>query len=130
MKLACSSIGVTYRSNGQSVEAIRDISFETADREFLSVVGPSGCGKTTLLRVLAGLLPPERGVVLRAVSPGDSSARVVLVFQEHNLFPWMTVLQNAAFGLEMQRVPQPDRERRAIDVLRRFGLAGGGRLSP
>ncbi len=130
MKLACSGVAVTYRSNGNAVEAIRDISFRAGDREFLAVVGPSGCGKTTLLRVLAGLLPPTSGDVRRTPAPDDPSDRVLMVFQEHNLFPWMTVLQNAAFGLEMQRAPKAGRERRALEVLRRFGLEGREQAYP
>ncbi|MBM3745379.1 MAG: ABC transporter ATP-binding protein [Acidobacteria bacterium] len=123
-------MGVTYTANGTSVCALADVSFETREREFLAVVGPSGCGKTTLLRVLAGLQEPTGGVVERITLPGDQAQRALLVFQENSLFPWMTVLENAAFGLEMQAVGRREREGRARAMLERFGLAGRERAYP
>jgi len=130
MRVRCASVGVTYAANGTSVCALADVSFETREREFLAVVGPSGCGKTTLLRVLAGLQQPTGGGVERIALPGDQAQRALLVFQENSLFPWMTVLENAAFGLEMQGVRRREREGRALAMLERFGLAGRERAYP
>jgi NitT/TauT family transport system ATP-binding protein len=130
MKLKCSQISVTYRSNGSGVRAIEDISFQLEHGEFLAVVGPSGCGKTTLLRVLAGLLKPDRGTVTAEAHHAGETNRALLVFQENNLFPWMTVLENAVFGLEMQGVGSRERESRALAVLHRFGLRGRERAYP
>ena len=96
---------------------------DVAEGEFLSIVGPSGCGKSTLLRTLAGLTEPTTGTVERV---GDSArpSRAYLVFQEDSLFPWMTVLQNAAFGLKMLGVDKESRHAAAVPLLERFGLSG------
>ena len=113
MRLRCSHLRVSFESAKGAVCALHDLSFETREREFLTFVGPSGCGKTTLLRVLAGIVAPGQGKVERIASPADSNQNVLLVCQEHNLFPWMTVLENAAFGCKMQGVPRREREARA-----------------
>lgn len=102
---------------------MRGVSFETKSGEFVSVLGPSGCGKTTLLRLLTGALKPDSGAVDRKPEHGDGPAGALLVRQENSLFPWMTALDNAAFGLEMQSVVRAERERLARAALRKFGLA-------
>ena len=129
MRLRCSKLGVSFKANGQTVHALREVSFETRDGEFLSIFGPSGCGKTTLLRTLAGLIHPDEGTIEHGAVAGGPR-RTLLVFQEDGLFPWMTVLQNAAFGLEMQGVGKTEREARANELLSRFGLAGRERAYP
>jgi len=130
MRLKCSGLGVTFNSQGSRVEALNDVSFETRQGEFLSVVGPSGCGKTTLLRALAGLLSPSEGTVERFPGSADRSWKARMVFQEDSLFPWMTVLENATFGLEMQGVERTEREKRALELLHRFGFAGREKAYP
>jgi NitT/TauT family transport system ATP-binding protein len=121
--LHCHGVSVRYSANGSSVLALENISFETRPGEFLSVVGPSGCGKTTLLRVLSGLIEPSLGRVERPSESGGAGSPLI-VFQEDGLFPWMTVLENAAFGLEMQRVGKSEREARARALLDRYGFEG------
>ena len=123
MRLRCSGLQVAFPSSNGSVLALRDLSFDSREGEFLTFVGPSGCGKTTLLRVLAGLLPPDSGQCERIPAPDDDNPSVLLVSQEHNLFPWMTASANAAFGLEMQGVPRAEREARAGELLARLGCA-------
>jgi iron(III) transport system ATP-binding protein len=94
------------KSFGQVV-ALREVSIELAPHELLALVGPSGCGKSTLLRAIAGLVPPDRGRISlgdRVVDDGrrhvpPEHRRVGLVFQEHTLFPHLTVADNVAFGL-------------------------------
>jgi NitT/TauT family transport system ATP-binding protein len=115
---------VSFPASGGEVPVLRDLSFETGQGEFLTVVGPSGCGKTTLLRTIAGVVRPREGEVQRIITAADTNRRVLLVFQENSLFPWMTALENAAFGLEMQGVEKAERERRAGELLRRYGVAG------
>jgi NitT/TauT family transport system ATP-binding protein len=128
--LACTGLGFTYSDHGRPVCALEDVSFEVRRGEFVSVIGPSGCGKTTLLHVLAGLLPPTTGTVeLFEKAPGQPAGGS-LVFQENSLFPWMNVMENAAFGLEMRKVAKAERERRATGMLERFGLAGRERAYP
>ncbi len=106
------------------------MSFESREGEFLTLVGPSGCGKTTILRVLAGIITPTSGDVERIPSPDDESERVLLVSQEHSLFPWMTAEDNAAFGLEMQGVGKGERRARARALLDRLGFVGRERAWP
>ncbi|MFN7923105.1 MAG: ABC transporter ATP-binding protein [Bryobacteraceae bacterium] len=117
--MECNRVTVSFETSGKSVEVLRDLSLSAHPGEFLSVLGPSGCGKTTLLRSLAGLVQPDSGTV-----SGPKNGRAVMVRQECSVFPWLNVLDNAAFGLEIQGVPRPERERRAQTMLARFGLAG------
>ena len=111
--------------------ALQDVSFTVAEREFVSIVGPSGCGKTTLLMIVAGLAERSGGEVRLDGRPveGPGLDRGV-VFQEFALFPWMTVLENVCFGLEMKGVPRGQR----LEVARRFlamvGLQGFERVYP
>ena len=89
----------TFDGGRGALEVLRDIRFNVAAGEFISIIGPSGCGKTTLLRILHGLEPTTSGVVSisgkRVEAPSPSSA---MVFQQFNLFPWLTVARNAAVG--------------------------------
>jgi NitT/TauT family transport system ATP-binding protein len=124
MRVFCQDVHVRLASKERVVQALQDLSLEVRSGEFVAVVGPSGCGKTTLLRTLAGLIQPQRGSVERLPDPGGDSRPALLVFQENSLFPWMTVLQNAVFGLEMQRVGREERESRARALLDRLGLGG------
>jgi sulfate transport system ATP-binding protein len=92
--------------------------------ESLAIVGPSGCGKTTLLRVLAGLELPDQGDVLIDGAPvrGLSQERAV-IFQEPRLLPWLSVLGNVSFGLEVRGTPKPEAQDRARHYIRLVGLA-------
>ena len=130
MRLHCSHLGIAFESAQGSIRALEDLSFETREREFLSFVGPSGCGKTTLLRILAGIIAPGEGEVQRIVSASDRNQSVLLVSQERNLFPWMTVIENAAFGCEMQGIPRREREDSARKLLHKLGFAGRERAYP
>ncbi len=100
-RLEVNNIGKTFYSDWGEVEALKSISFTSSKSEFISIVGPSGCGKTTLLRIIAGLEKPSTGEVLIEEIPvrGPGHDRAV-VFQDPRLFPWLTVEQNAAFGIE------------------------------
>ncbi|NEH53845.1 ATP-binding cassette domain-containing protein, partial [Rhizobium leguminosarum] len=91
----------SYRSNGTPLQVLRDVNLHVRSGESLAIVGASGSGKTTLLRVLAGLEDSDTGEVLvdgKAVR-GVGAERAV-IFQEPRLLPWLTVLDNVAFGLE------------------------------
>src|SRR5271167_4476228 len=83
----CSHVSVSFGTGAARHRALNDITFDARQGEFLSVIGPSGCGKTTLLRAVANLIQPTEGTIERV--PGE---RILLVFQEDSLFPWMTVL--------------------------------------
>jgi NitT/TauT family transport system ATP-binding protein len=129
MRVVCSDLGVSFDTAGGKVEALADVTFETREGEFLAVVGPSGSGKTTLLKVIAGLIPPGRGTI-RRIPEADPGHRALMVSQENNLFPWMTVLENATFGLKMAGVERAERHARALELLRRFGMSGWDSFYP
>jgi iron(III) transport system ATP-binding protein len=112
------------------VQALRQVSLEVADGEIVFLLGPSGCGKTTLLRCLAGFEEPSAGRILMdgadlaGVPPHRRNT--AMVFQGYALWPHMTVAENVAFGLEVQGLPRPERERRvrhALEVVRIVNLA-------
>ncbi|HTS50278.1 MAG TPA: ABC transporter ATP-binding protein [Bryobacteraceae bacterium] len=124
MNVVCQDVTVRFATRERVVTALRNVSLDVRSGEFLSIVGPSGCGKTTLLRTLAGLIQPQSGVVERIFQPTRRNQPALLVFQDYSLFPWMTVLQNSAFGLEMQGINRSERETRARALLDRLGLAG------
>jgi len=118
--------GVAASPGGVAV--LRDVDLVVPVGTTTTVIGPSGAGKTTLLRVVAGLTPAAAGRVLvdgRDLTDVPAHRRGVgVVFQEPRLFPDRTVADNVAFGLEMVRVPRPERRRRAVELLDRVGLGG------
>jgi NitT/TauT family transport system ATP-binding protein len=107
------------------VLALDDVGFEIADREFCSIIGHSGCGKTTLLNMLAGFEQPTAGHIMVNGKPvGAPSWTRAMVFQDYALFPWLTVRQNIAFGLERKKVPAADRKRIVAEQVALVGLGG------
>ncbi len=120
---ACEAIGHTFASERGPVEALANVTLAVGEHEFVCVVGPSGCGKSTLLRIIAGLETPTTGR-LRFEGPAEShGVRGGLVVQEHGTFPWMSVVENVAFGLELQGMPANERRTRSLAYLERVGLA-------
>lgn len=111
-----------YPSPQGPVVALKDFNLEVQEGEFVCIVGPSGCGKSTFLRILAGLIPLTSGEV--RIVPGEDSRRPLnnIVFQEYAIFPWKTVKDNVAFGLEMRGVPRQERYEIVMDWLQRVGL--------
>ena len=107
------------------VLALDGVGFHVEDHEFCAVLGHSGCGKTTLLMMMAGFEQPTSGAILVDDRPvGEPAWQRTVVFQEYALFPWMTVQQNIAFGLEMKRIGTAER----ADIVRKnielVGLQG------
>jgi putative spermidine/putrescine transport system ATP-binding protein len=104
------------------VQAIREVTLDVADGEFVVLLGPSGCGKTTTLRVVAGFAEPSAGTVvlgardITRLPPWKRNAG--LVFQNYALFPHLTVAQNVAFGLEMRKIAPAESASRIGEVLR------------
>jgi NitT/TauT family transport system ATP-binding protein len=129
--LRINSLSKTYRNGVAGARALEDVTLEVERGEFVTVLGPSGCGKTTLLHLLAGLEAPTAGQVLLGGQPitGWSRQRT-LVFQEGNLFPWLTAEDNVAFGLRLQGMGAAERRARARAVLERLGLHDVEHLYP
>jgi ABC-type nitrate/sulfonate/bicarbonate transport system ATPase subunit len=124
--LQVSSVDKTFEGR-HPLETLRDVSLTVEAGDFVSIVGPSGCGKSTLFNLIAGIEPPSSGeITLRGDE--DSERRCLscgYMFQQDLLFPWRTVLDNAALGLEVSGVCSRDEaRRRAAELLPRFGLEG------
>lgn len=118
--LRCHQVAKTYSSPRGNIVALDGVTFQVGAGQFVAVVGPSGCGKSTLLRLIAGLFEPTGGAI---DFPGWSTPpKRAMVFQEQGLFPWMTALDNAAFGLEMQGASQRERRRQAQQMLDLMGV--------
>jgi len=103
------------------VTALRSTDLTIDSGEFVCVVGPSGCGKTTLLNILADLDQASSGTIAFQVPSADRPLQSV-VFQEQGVFPWLTILDNAAYGLAMRGVGKSKRRAVASAVLKRMGL--------
>ncbi|MBP2144881.1 NitT/TauT family transport system ATP-binding protein [Methanofollis sp. W23] len=114
---------VFVNEKGEEVTALGDINLQVEEGEFICILGPSGCGKTTLLRIIAGLDAPSSG---RAEINGKEIAgpapELAMIFQEYSLYPWRTIIDNAAFGLEVRGVPKEERYAKAREYLDLVGL--------
>ncbi len=106
--------------------AVRDVSLDIADGEFMILVGPSGCGKTTLLRMLAGLEPLTSGTITigdRVVNDLEPRERdIAMVFQNYALYPHMTVARNMGFALKRARVPGAEIDRKVREAAELLGI--------
>ncbi len=122
-KIISRNVTKIYPTVRGPMTALTDFNLDVADGEFVSVVGPSGCGKSTYLRILAGLDTLSAGSVL--IRPGADPKKPLnsVVFQEYAVFPWKTVVDNVAFGLEMRGIGQAERHEVALYWLERVGLA-------
>ena len=122
-ELTIRHLSKSYRLNGTPLNVLKDINLNIRSGETLAIVGASGSGKTTLLRVLAGLEAPDAGDVLIDGKPihGVGSERAV-IFQEPRLLPWLTVLDNVAFGLATQGLPREQARTRARRYVHLVGL--------
>lgn len=118
---SCTALSKHFPAKEEKLRALQDVSFSISQGEFVCVAGPSGCGKSTLLRVMAGLIPKSSGEIHFAPIEG-SRPQTAMVFQSQGLFPWMNVLDNVAFGLEMQGVDAATRHERAREFLEKVGL--------
>lgn len=124
----CEQVSKEFATREGPIRALEEVTFGVREGEFVCIVGPSGCGKTTLLRLIAGLILPTSGSI--TFPQGVRSTRPAMVFQEHGLFPWMTILDNVAFGLEMQGVDVHTRRERATRFLETVGLSAFAKNYP
>jgi NitT/TauT family transport system ATP-binding protein len=125
--LAVHQLGKTYRARrgGREVEALRDVNLTVPEGEFVALVGASGSGKSTFARLVGGLDAPTRGTISVGGRPVTGPGRDRgFVFQADRLFPWRTVLDNVAFGLQAQGTPRRAARAAAAQVVERVGLAG------
>ena len=126
-RVEVSNLQKVYRSGANEVVAIDEFDLNVRDNEFFCILGPSGCGKSTFLRIVSGLISHEGGSV--EIIGGDRGADddrplTNMVFQEHGIFPWKTVIDNVAFGLKMRGVGKKERYDVAQKYINRVNLAG------
>lgn len=112
-------------NKNETVRALEGISLDVYEGEFLVILGPSGCGKSTLLNLFAGFERPTQGEVFfknrEITAPSWERA---IVFQEHGLFPWMTVRENIEFGLKNKKVAEIERKETVSKLVKMIGLEG------
>lgn len=125
-------LGHTYVSRGASSRALDDISLTVGAGRFTVIVGPSGCGKSSLLMMLAGLRQQTEGSILidGRPMPDPDPNRVGVVFQDANLFPWLSAIDNVAFPLMLRGVGKAERLARAAEMLDLVGLSHAGARFP
>jgi NitT/TauT family transport system ATP-binding protein len=118
-------VSLTFDTPKGKLTVVDDVTYDINDGEFIAVIGPSGCGKTTMMSMLAGFQKPTTGKVLFDGTPvnGPGPERGV-IFQEYGVFPWLTVKENIAFGLQLKanHAPAPERKRICEHYLSLMGL--------
>ncbi len=119
--LTIRNLSAVFPDNNGGLRALNDISFDVHAREFVCVLGPSGSGKTTLLRILAGLIPQTSGSFL--FGHGEQPS-IGMVFQQANLLPWRTVIENIKLPLEVRNVDSVTAQEKTHEMIELVGLQG------
>lgn len=126
------NVSLSYPLEGDTVEAVRDVSLKVDPGKFFVLVGPSGCGKSSLLTMLTGLIGPTQGEVsidgARVMGPDPD--RAGMVFQEPNLLPWLSARRNIEFPLQLKNVDKAERRKKSDALLDLVGLAEFGEHFP
>jgi NitT/TauT family transport system ATP-binding protein len=124
--LSASQLSMTFPNGNGGLHVLDGVDLELYEHEFVCIVGPSGCGKTTLLRILGGLQEPTNGEVCFGEEKiARPRRRIGFVFQQANLMPWRTAIENIYLPLELQGMPAPvlqEEARRLIDLVRLSGF--------
>jgi NitT/TauT family transport system ATP-binding protein len=117
--LSLAGISKTFRDGEEICPAITGISLAITPQEIVCIMGPSGCGKSTLLRIIGGLESADTGTIRAASDNTRGEAKTAMVFQDHALFPWLSVFENIVYGLRLsaQRVPEDEIRKRAESLL-------------
>ncbi len=118
--LTVQDLSLTFPDENGGLDALDSASFSVQPQEFVCVLGPSGSGKSTLLRILAGLLQPSSG----SFTYSHARPRIGMVFQQANLMPWRSAIENITLPLELAGVPQEEACRRAQELIDLVGLQG------
>ena len=121
--LKLKNIKKDYVMADSKVEALKGINISFRKSEFVSILGPSGCGKTTLLRLIEGFENPTEGTIKDdGEIVTEPSSKRGFIFQNYSLFPWLNVLDNVMFGLDISGKPEKENKERAMKYLEAVGL--------
>ncbi len=131
-KLSVQQICKQYRVQGNSINVLDRVNLSIQPRELICLVGSSGCGKSTLLSIIAGLIPPSTGEVYVDGQPvtGRPGSDRGMVFQGYTLYPWLTVAQNVAFGLQLRKIPKAEQRQQVDYFLDMVGLTSFAQAYP
>lgn len=121
--LTVKDLHITFAIENGGLQALQGVNFQVAPQEFVCVIGPSGSGKSTLLRVIAGVLQPSRGEVNFSYD-GDREVKIGYVFQQANLMPWRTVIENITLPLELHQISIEDARQKGLELIDLVGLQG------
>lgn len=113
--LKVENINKTYQAKNGEIVALKDISFEVEEGEYVSIIGPSGCGKSTLLSIIAGLEQKTSGQI-------SLDKKIGYMLQKDNLLEWRTILNNVLFGLEVQKAKTKENKEYVLELLKKYGL--------
>ncbi len=120
--LNINNVTLTYQTKDDEITALKDLTFDCKEGEFLSIIGPSGCGKTTILSLVAGLIKPTLGEI--KINSENQTAKDSLgyMLQKDQLFPWRTIEKNIYLPLEVKRKKTPENKAYACSLLEKYGL--------
>ena len=120
--LEIKNVSLTYQTPDDEINAVKDLSFDCKEGEFLSIIGPSGCGKTTLLSLIAGLIKPTSGKILIDGKDVTEKNDLGYMLQKDHLFPWRTIEKNVLLPLEIKKRKTTAEINFAKSLLKKYGL--------
>jgi NitT/TauT family transport system ATP-binding protein len=121
--LSLKAIQHTYFTVSSATTALKDVSLDVKEGEFVSFLGPSGCGKTTLLSIIAGLIKPTSGTILLENKPVTRAENEIgYMLQQDYLFPWKTIEENIQLGLKINRSLDEEKRKQTLSLLEQMGL--------
>jgi NitT/TauT family transport system ATP-binding protein len=122
--LCLNKISLTYHTKQGETTALKNISFNVDDSEFVAIIGPSGCGKTSILSIIAGLIKPSSGkVLLKGMEIIKPSSSIGYMLQKDQLFPWRTIEKNALLPLEITKMENDTEKKTNVNnLLSKYGL--------
>ena len=120
--LELKNVSLTYHTLTDEICAVKGLSFNCAEGEFISIIGPSGCGKTTILSLIAGLLEPTSGTIIIDGDKKPSCNNLGYMLQKDQLFPWRTIEKNVFLPLEIKGKVSKDDKNYALSLLDKYGL--------
>jgi taurine transport system ATP-binding protein len=125
------NINLHYSNRDKDFHVLDNINLQLHNDDFVCILGPSGCGKSSLLNVLAGFQKPTTGeVMINGKRHTKPNSNVGVIFQHHNLFPWLSIEKNIEFGLKMKSVPKSERRRLVSDYLKIVELESSAKMLP